>query len=382
MAILCLETQEKPMDPQTQVCPNICCPARGKSGKGNIVVHSRKEARYKCTACDKTFAATTGTPFYRLHHSLDLVTIVVTLIALGCPVQAIVVAFELDERTIMDWQTRAGKHCQKVHEHLVEQPRDLGHVQADEIRVKAQGTALWLATAIMVRTRLWLGAAVSPRRDEALLQALFRHVRACALARPLLVVTDGLSFYFQVIRDAFRSGLPARGRGRPTLIHWPDLCIGQVAKQYQGRRVAGILRRVLQGTPRQVASLIQASGGGKDLNTAFIERLNATFRSRLASLARRSRALLRKSETLTPLVYLMGSVYNFCSEHQSLRLKLWVGSHGFRWVQRTPAMATGITDHCWTVKELLLYRLPIPAWTPPHRGRRSAEEKALMVRWA
>jgi hypothetical protein len=71
------------------------------------------------------------------------------LIALGCPVQAIVVAFELDERTIMDWQTRAGKHCQKVHEHLVEQPRDLGHVQADEIRVKAQGTALWLATAIM-----------------------------------------------------------------------------------------------------------------------------------------------------------------------------------------------------------------------------------------
>jgi transposase-like protein len=370
------------MDPQTQFCPNNVCPARGKSGKGNIIVHSRKEARYKCTACGKTFAATTGTPFYRLRHSLDLVTCVVTLIAFGCPVQAIVVAFGLDERTVMDWQTRAGQHCQKVHEHLVEQPRDLEHVQADEIRVKAQGKALWLAMAIMVRTRLWLGAAVSLRRDEDLLQALFQQVRAAALARPLLVVTDGLQAYFAVIVAAFRSGLPARGRGRPVLVAWPNICIGQVAKQYQGKRVVGICRKILQGSPAQVAALIQVSGGGKDLNTAFIERLNATFRSRLASLARRSRALLRNPETLTPLVYLMGSVYNFCTDHQSLRLKLWVGSRGYRWVKRTPAIATGITDHRWTVKELLLYRLPIPAWTPGHRGRHSLAEKELLARWA
>lgn len=370
------------MDPQTQFCPNMSCPARGKSGKGNIVVHSRKAARYKCTACGKTFAATRGTPFHRLHYSPDLVTCVVTLIAFGCPVQAVVAAFGLDERTVTDWQARAGQHCQKVHEQWVEQPRDLGQVQADEIRVKAQGQVFWLAMAVRVGTRLWLGAAVSLKRDEELLQALFRRVRACALARPLLVVTDGLSLYSQVIRMTFRSSLPGRGSGRPWVIPWPDICIGQVAKQYQGRRVSGILRRVLQGSPEQVAGLIAASGGGKDLNMAYIERLNATFRSRLASLARRSRALLRKPETLTPLVYLMGGVYNFCSQHQSLRLKLWVGSHGFRWVQRTPAMAAGLTDHCWTVKELLLYRLPISPWSPPHRGRRSANEKALMERWA
>lgn len=370
------------MDPQTQFCPNLSCPARGKSGKGNIVIHSRKEARYKCNACGKTFAATTGTPFYRLQHSLDLVTCVVTLIACGCPLQAIVVAFGLDERTVMDWQARAGKHAHQVHEHLVEQPRDLEQVQADEIRVKAQGKPFWLAMAIMVRTRLWLGAAVSQRRDEDLLAALFRHVRAAALARPLLVVTDGLKAYSAVIVAAFRSGLPTCGRGRPVLVCWANICIGQVAKQYQGKRVVGICRRILQGSAAQVAALIQASGGGKDLNTAFIERLNATFRSRLASLARRSRALLRNPETLTPLVYLMGSVYNFCTDHQSLRLKLWVGSHGYRWVKRTPAMASGITDHRWTVKELLLYRLPIPAWTPGHRGRPSLAEKELLARWA
>jgi hypothetical protein len=166
------------------------------------------------------------------------------------------------------------------------------------------------------------------------------------------------------------------------LYRWLDICIGQVAKQYQGRRVTGIVRRILQGSPSMVAALIEASQGGSGLNTAYIERLNATFRSHLASLARRSRALLRQPETLTPLVYLIGGVYNFCAYHQSLRCKLWVGERSFRWVQRTSAMAAGITDHRWTVEELLLYRLPIPAWTPPHRGRRSLDDLALLERWA
>jgi len=111
------------MNPHDQFCPNSSCPARGKTGESNIVVHSRKEARYKCTLCNKTFAATTGTPFYRLHHSVELMVIVMTLIAHGCPLQAIVAAYHLDERTVMDWQKEVGQHCKRVHEHLVQQPR-------------------------------------------------------------------------------------------------------------------------------------------------------------------------------------------------------------------------------------------------------------------
>lgn len=73
-------------------------------------------------------------------------------IAFGCPFQAIVVAYGLDERTVMNWQECAGKLAQRVHKHLVEQPRDLEHLQADEIRGKVLGKALWL------------GAVVSPRQ--------------------------------------------------------------------------------------------------------------------------------------------------------------------------------------------------------------------------
>jgi len=370
------------MDPQTQFCPNMACPARGKLGKNNIVIHSRKEARYQCKICGKTFAATTGTPFYRLHHRQELMVIVATLIAYGCPLQAIVATFHLDERTVMDWQKRTGRHCQQVHKHLVQQPRDLEHVQADEIRVKAQSKVVWLAMAMMVSTRLWLGGVVARKRDEHLVLSLMQIIRQCALARPLLICVDGFIAYVQAVQQAFRSPLPSRKRGRPWLISWPYIHIGQVVKQYQGKRVVDVTRRMARGCLETALALIRSSQGGTKLNTAFIERLNATFRARLAVLVRRSRSLIRNPQTLEPLMYLMGCVYNFCSEHKSLRLKLWVGNHGFRWVQRTPALAAGLTDHIWTVKELLLFRIPPPGWQPPkHRGRRSQTEKALISRW-
>jgi transposase-like protein len=370
------------MDPRNQFCPNMTCPARGKVGENNIVVHSRKEARYQCRICCKTFAATTGTPFYRLHHTAELMVIVVTLIAHGCPLQAIVAAFHLDERTVMDWQERAGRHCKRVHEQLVQQPRDLEHVQADEIRVKGQGQVIWLAMAIMVNTRLWLGGVIARKRDERLILALVQIIRQCALARPLLICVDGFIAYVQAIQQVFRSPLPSGKRGRPWLISWPDIHIAQVIKRYQGKRVVDVTRRMAQGCLETALALLEGSRGGTKLNTAFIERLNATFRSRLAVLVRRSRALVRNPETLEPLMYLMGCVYNFCTQHKSLRLKLWVGSHGFRWVQRTPAIAAGLTDHIWTVKELLLLRIPPPGWRPPkHRGRLSQAEKTLIDKW-
>lgn len=372
------------MDPQGVFCPNMACLARGQTGKGNMAVHSQKEERYICHQCGHTFVARKGTPLYRLHHEVNLFVIVVTLLAFGCPPQAIVAAYGLDERTVADWQTRAGQQSQAVHTHLVEQPRDLQHVQADEIRAKLQGQIVWLAMALMVRTRLWLGGQVSAQRNEQLLTRLMEQVRAAALARPLLFCVDGFPGYITAIRNVFRTALPSgKQGGRPRWVSWPDLHIGQVLKTYQGRRVQGILRRIFQGNATTIQALIAQSRGGQDLNTAFIERLNATFRARLAPLTRRTHALASREATLQTGMYLLGTVYNFCTEHASLRIKLWVGEHGFRWVQRTPAMAAGIADHCWSVQELLAFHVPPPVWQPPiHSGKRSAAEKALIQRWA
>jgi transposase-like protein len=321
--------------------------------------------------------------FYRLRTAKDLVILVVTLLAYGCPIQAIVMAFGMDERTVRSLQRRAGQHCQQVHEHLVEQPRDLGHVQADEIRVKMQGCIVWMAMAMQVQTRLWLGGVLSQHRDKHLMRALMQQVRRCALCRPLLFCVDGCVTYIDAIRKAFREPIRIRGqRGRPRLRPWDDLVIGQVVKQYARKRVTGVIKRVVQGTETQIATLLQQTQGGGVINTAYIERLNATFRSRIASLVRRGRALARQVPTLHEGMYLVGSVYNFCTYHQSLRIALDLPNGRRRWLRRTPAIAAGITDHCWSVQELLSFRVPPPPWRPPkRRGRPSNAMKALVARW-
>src|SRR5437868_4358307 len=126
----------EPMNPSLQFCPNGTCSARGQRGQGNIRIHDRQRQRYRCRTCGHTFSARRGTMMEGLRKPSELIVIVVTLLAYGCPIQAIVQAFDLDERTIASWRDRAGKQCQRVHQAIVEQSRlDVDHVQADEMRV-------------------------------------------------------------------------------------------------------------------------------------------------------------------------------------------------------------------------------------------------------
>lgn len=361
------------MDPATTFCPNLACPARGQTGQGNIGIHSRKEKRFICTECRKTFTAKRGTALYRLRTVSEMVSLVVTLLAHGCPVQAIVAGFGFDERTVAAWWTRAGCQGQAVQKHLVEQPRDLGQVQADEIRVKKQGGIVWMALAMMVTTRLWLAGEISEQRDMPLIRRLIERVRACALHRPLLFCTDGLGSDIRAIRETFRAPVRTGAHGRPRLRPWRNVCIAQVVKRYAQRRVVDVERRIVDGTPVRVETLRRQSQGEGVINTAYIERLNATFRERLASLTRRGRALARHTLTLQHGMYLIGTVYNFCTPHASLPRP----SGG-----TTPAMAAGITDHCWTVQELLSFPVLPPRWTPPkQRGRPTHALKRLIARW-
>src|SRR6266852_3460656 len=133
------------MEPSEQFCPNSTCCARGQIGQDNITIHDRKRQRYRCKRCQQTFSARRGTMFEGLRTSTELVVIVITLLAFGCPVQAIVQAYGLDERTVASWRDRAGKQCQRVHQAIVEQGQvDLVHVQVDEIRVKTRGMIAWM----------------------------------------------------------------------------------------------------------------------------------------------------------------------------------------------------------------------------------------------
>jgi transposase-like protein len=358
------------MDPQAQFCHNPDCPARGQPGLDNIRVHSRKERRYRCTVCDRTFAETRDTPLYRLKKPTELVTLVLTLLCHGCPLQAIVAAFGLDERTVAAWRDRAGRHGRHFHEHHVLSGRvELGHVQADELFVKAVARRLWMAMAMAVPSRLWLGGVISPRRDLSLILTVVRMVRRAARCLAFLVCVDGLASYVTAFARVFRDPVRTGHAGRPRLVPTAGLLLGQVIKHHAGRRLVGITRRVVRGTAESITAVLAATGTGTGINTAYIERLNATFRGALSPLTRRGRAIARSAEALTAGMYLVGCAYNFCWVHDSLRVAAGTGP-GRKWQERTPAMAAGLTDHCWTIREWLSHPIPLPAWIPPKRRGR------------
>jgi transposase-like protein len=109
-----------------------------------IRIHSRQEKRGYCDVCQKTFAFTKGSNFYRLRTDPKIVITVVTLLAFGCPVQAIVRAFGFDERTIKAWHKRAGKHCQHIHEQQIHSRKwDLLQVAGDVHHGSHQIVAWW-----------------------------------------------------------------------------------------------------------------------------------------------------------------------------------------------------------------------------------------------
>jgi hypothetical protein len=245
-------------------------------------------------------------------------------------------------------------------------------VQADELYVKAVARRLWMAMAMAVPSRLWLGGVISPRRDLTLILAVVRMVRRAARSLALLVCVDGLASYVTAFARVFRDPVRTGRAGRPRLVPTDGLLLGQVIKHRAGRHLVSITRRVVRGSAAAITAVLAATGTGTGINTAYIERLNATFRGALSPLARRGRAIARGADALTAGMYLVGCAYNFCWAHDSLRVA--AGPElGRKWQERTPAMAAGLTDHCWTMREWLSRPTPMPPWVPPKRRGRPPE---------
>jgi transposase-like protein len=345
------------MDPRQAFCANPDCSARGQLGQGNVKVHSHKDRRFRCLTCGETFAASKGTPFYRLHKDQSLFLCVITLLSHGCPSPAIVAAFGLDERTVADWQHKAGAHCQALHQHYLESHQlDLQHVQADELYARRQGGRSWVAMAVAVPSRLWLGGVVSPVRNMDLIQKLVNMVRLAWLpgTAPLICV-DGLISYVGAFWVAFRQKVMTGKRGRPPYrLPEEGIWLAQVIKSYSGRRLSDVVRRVLWGSTEQVMGQLEKTKTGKQINTSYVERLNATFRACLAGLTRRGRRLVKDEEVLEKGMYLVGCTYNSCKAHRSLRVQQ---KQRKKWLLRTPAMAAGWTDHVWSIRDLLSFRV-------------------------
>jgi IS1 family transposase len=200
-----------------------------------------------------------------------------------------------------------------------------------------------------VFSRLFIWGEVSHQRSKGLIERLMAKVRraAASVTGTILFVTDGFAAYPKAILKVFHTKLRTDKPGRPAHVPWPNLHIVQVVKQYSGRCLTAISRRLVHGSFQQAYQALVISQCNLGLfNTAFIERLNATFRARMPSFVRRTRNMAKLTSRIETEMFWSGAVYNFCTVHTSL-------SGG------TPAMAADLTDHVWSVEKLLRFRLPV-----------------------
>ena len=186
----------------------------------------------------------------------------------------------------------------------------------------------------------------------------------------------GLASYVTAFLKVFRQPIRTGRRGRPRLVLPVGFQLAQVVKHSAKRHVVGVTRRVVHGTLAGIEAVMTATATGAVINTAYIERLNATFRAHLAPLTRRGRAIARTDAALTAGMWLVGTAYNFCWPHDSLR-RFAAPDALRKWDERTPAMAAGLADHPWTICELLRFQIPLPRWVPPKRRGRPPKHPPL-----
>jgi hypothetical protein len=149
---------------------------------------------------------------------------------------------------------------------------------------------------------------------------------------------------------------------KPRWMPRPWLLYAQVVKSYRRRRLVAVKHRVVFGTMEKVMQVVAA--GGWQINSAFVERLNLAIRQHVATVGRRVITLCKREDGIRPQVALYQIDDNFCLPHASLHQPLPQPepTNGTgpakQWRPCTPAMRAGLTDHVWTLREVLMFRVP------------------------
>jgi len=349
-------------------CPNPDCDYYGNTDATfHALVGAGKRGTERtqqllCQACGKCFSSRLGTALYRLRTPAAQVAQVLLAINLGLTIADAQLLFGHPEVTIRLWLTRAGQHAEKVHAHFFRNLH-LGHLQLDELftTLRDKTHDLWVWVAFDPATKLIPALQLGPRTQQMAFALL--HAVTLVLAPGCLPVftSDGLDLYFYAITAHFGQWVTDVAPGK---LRWQvalDLLYGQVKKSYRRRRLARVERRMRWGDLAHLTDRLKALGFSGTLNTAFVERINLTLRQALAALSRRSWATAQLTGELLAHLEWWRAYYHFCRPHLSLRLQLDVPQQRRgkqtprRYRPRTPARAAGLTDHIWSVEELLAF---------------------------
>lgn len=381
------------IDPSRHFCPHSGCRYRGWLGLGNLRANGHPSGgpwrQFQCTACKGYFPGHHGTIFYGKRVPVALIVPVLACLAEGLGIRATARVFEVDPNTGLGWLVEAAEQLQTFVQYVLCDVH-VKQLQLDELYAVLSAVkdgTLSEAKAIepLSRSPHWMWVAMDP--ESKLLLALDVGERTLAMAQRVvhqvaqrlapgcvpLFLTDGFKEYMTALLTHFGSwGQPERRQPtgplpKPRWLPSPQLLYAQVIKTMRRRRLIRMSHRVVFGTLEAVQHVLAPLGW--QINTSFVERLNLDRRQHVAAVGRRVNTLCKGADGLRQQLALYHTYYNFCLPHASLRQPLpqpvatnGTGS-GKLWQPCTPAMAAGLTEHVWTLREVLLYR--VPPWPQP-----------------
>jgi IS1 family transposase len=384
------------VDTSQQFCPNPDCAYRGRVGLGNLSANGHPNGgpwrQLYCSQCEGYVLETHGTPFHGKRVSPDLLVWAVGALAEGLGIRAVARVFEVDPNTVLAWWVEAADHLKAFSQYFLHDVR-VTQVQLDELyallsAVKEGDVSEAEALQRLSRSPHWVWVAIDP--VSKLLLALDVGDRTLAMAQHVvhqvvqvlapgcvpLFLTDGFKEYTTALLAHFghwvqRPRRQATGPApKPRWPPLPGLLYAQVIKTVRRRRLVHVTHRVVFGTLDRVNAVLATCGW--QINTAFVERLNLTIRQHVAAVGRRVSTLCKGEDGVRHQLALYSVYYNFCLPHASLRQALpqSVPTKGTgsakQWRPCTPAMAAGLTDRVWTLREVLLYQ--VPPWPQPAGG--------------
>jgi IS1 family transposase len=375
------------MDWETLYCPNRYCRYYGLPGHAGRLVKNgstRGQKQALCKACGCSVALRYGTAYFDLNAEPLIFETAVRALAEGNSLRSTARIVAVDKDTACDWLNRAAQHCRLVmlyfwrNLHVTECQLDElwsfihtkeKNLEAAEYFCISYGDAwVWIAFAPVWRLVL---AFVIGKRNQA---------NADLLLQRLLYVTDKtIPFFTSDQLPEYRTALlkaygsweqPARqgDRGRwpkPRLVPQADLLYAQVVKRRENGRLVEVTTRIVFGQPEEIALRLSHSPVSTLINTSFVERDNLTLRQHNRRLTRKTNGFSKELSWFEKQLWLALAYYHLVLPHQSLRQKLTLpeatrGTGSARcWQLLTPAMAAGLTDHIWTMTELLSFRLPV-----------------------
>jgi IS1 family transposase len=384
------------VDTSFHFCPNANCAYRGWVSWGNLSANGHPSGgpwrQWYCTVCKGYFLETHGTLLHGKHVAPDLLVWAVGALAEGLGIRAVARVFEVDPHTVLQWLVEAAEQLQAFSQYFLHDVR-VTQVQLDELyallsAVKAGEVSEAEAITRLSRSPHWIWAALDPvtkllltidvgDRTLAMAQSVVHQVvQVLAPGCVPLFLTDGFKEYTTALLTHYGQWVqPARRRAqgpmpKPRWMPRPQLLYAQVIKTVRRRRLVRVCHRVVFGTVEAVHQVLAAHGW--QINTAFIERLNLSMRQHVAAVGRRVTTLCKGEDGLRQQLALYHVYYNFCLPHASLRQPLplpeptYGSGSAKQWRPRTPAMAAGLTDQVWSLREVLLFR--VPPWSQPAVG--------------